>query len=116
MWMADNNLGFPVNSEQINNHWSENVCTIKGHLKKRKTDRSQFSSVRPSKSPIEADVFSKVTGFDSENENIPVLNVEERNVQIGLEVGSDIIGPILGAFIAIFIDKACGIGFLRALD
>ena len=42
--------------------------------------------------------------------------MEERNVQIGLEVGSDIIGPILGAFIAIFIDKACGIGFLRALD
>ena len=43
-WMADHIKGFPVSSEQIRKYWSEHPCTIKGHMKKRKTDRSQFST------------------------------------------------------------------------
>jgi hypothetical protein len=43
-WMADNILGFPVTSNQIDKYWEKDICYIRGHMKRRKVDANQFVS------------------------------------------------------------------------
>jgi hypothetical protein len=109
---------FPVSAAQIKAHWKEDVCWMQGHIKKRKTDRGQFEDLsemreiesmekHDSKKPMKEDM-SPISSRD-------MAMIEPRNLIMGMEVGTDIFGPLLGATIVTAVDKCSGYGISQKL-
>ena len=100
---------FPITEKQIKSFFKEDICAVKGYFQRRKTDRKQFSGVKD------------LQAYDTKK-STPLLPAgfltppEKRNLIIGYEIGMDIVGPCLGAFVAVFVDKATGIGFSRPMS
>jgi len=105
-WMADNVPGFPVTSKQIEKHWQKDVCYIRGYMKRRKVDSSQFISRDDIPDDDESDDEDpKPSAAES---SLPVSKVEPRNEIVGYQVGSDVYGPFYGEYIISYVDKSTG--------
>ena len=119
LFMANGAIdNFPVTAAQVNTHWSEDVCWLQGHFKKRKTDRGQFEDLSEMKE-IESMVMNDSKPV--KDQVLPISSdelkmLEPRNLVMGMEVGTDIFGPLLGATIVTAVDKCSGYGISQKLQ
>ena len=84
---------FPLTATQIRKYRKQIPCLIEAKM--------QAKSKHASK---DTDTF---TFKDNETSNLYRM-LEQRNLKIGAEVGSDVFGPVLNQCASLFADKACG--------
>lgn len=107
IWMASGPIkNFPVTPEQIKKYWKEDSCYLRGHMQARKIDRNQYDSKEPSEEGTKKP--SHQVSDESTWRNANTKKLETRNLVVGKEVGTDIFGPVLGASVVTFTDKATG--------
>ena len=88
---------FPVTASQIRKYYKTPTCLTKGNLQARNKSQRNFES------PEEKDkhaITSKVTN--------PYKDLEQRNINIGTTVGTDVFGPVSNKCASVFVDKASG--------
>ena len=111
-------LNFPVSAEQIKKYWSDDICWMQGHMKRRKSDHGQFEDLTEQRA-IDSEVG--VSEKPSEKQSKSPISIEDfrmiepRNLVKGMEVGTDIFGPYLGAVVVTAVDKSSGFGISQKL-
>ena len=117
IWMSEHIRGFPVTADQIRKHLVECQCCIAANMRRRKVSNKNFRA--PEDIGVVENVPLKKEKPDIKPESTPkdlattdLSKLDPRRLVEGRYVSTDLVGPILNAYVMPFCDFATGYGYM----